>query len=280
MRWIRDVFGNDKVVVGMVHLPALPGTPLYDERGGLELIRRRTAADLETLQAAGFDSVMFCNENDRPYVFEAGVETAAVMAAVIAELRPTISVPFGVDVLWDPKAALAVARATGAAFVREVLTGVYASEFGTWNTSVGETLRYRRQIDATDVRLLANICAEFAAPLAARPLGAVAQGVATVTLADAICVSGAMTGSSVDPAQLREVREALPDGVVFANTGVRESTVGDILSIADGVVIGTSLKVDGITWNPVDPGRAKSFMERVGEVRAEAEARKRSRSRR
>jgi membrane complex biogenesis BtpA family protein len=202
------------------------------------------------------------------------------MASVIAELRPMISVPFGVDVLWDPKAALAVAKATGAAFVREVLTGVYASEFGTWNTSIGETLRYRRQIDATDVRLLANICAEFAAPLAARPLGAVAQGVAAVTLADAICVSGAMTGSSVDPAQLREVREALPDGVVFANTGVKEATVADILSMADGVVVGTSLKVDGITWNAVDPGRAKSFMERVGEARNKVPARRRSRIRR
>src|SRR5215469_9197547 len=142
MTWLRDVFGEDKVAIGMVHLPALPGAPLYDGSTGIAGIRDRASADLEALQAAGFDAVMFCNENDRPYVFTAGIETVAAMSAVIAELRPLVSVPFGVDVLWDPRAALAVAKATGAAFVREIFTGAYVSDFGIWNTAVGETLRY------------------------------------------------------------------------------------------------------------------------------------------
>src|SRR5437773_7737142 len=119
----------------MVHLPALPGSPLYDADRGMALVRERTLADLQALQTAGFDGVMFCNENDRPYVFAPGPETAAAMSAVVGELREAISVPFGIDVLWDPRAALAVAQATGAAFVREVLTGAYGSDFGLWNTS-------------------------------------------------------------------------------------------------------------------------------------------------
>jgi uncharacterized protein len=270
MTWLQDVFGKDKVAIGMVHLPALPGAPLYDERSGIAGIRDRAAADLEELQAAGFDAVMFCNENDRPYVFTAGFETVAAMSSVIAELRPLVSVPFGVDVLWDPRAALAVAKATGAAFVREIFTGAYVSDFGIWNTAVGETLRYRRQIDATDVRILTNISAEFASPLGDRKLDVVARGVSLISLADAVCVSGSMTGASIDGGQLKAVRAALPDGVLFANTGVNEDTVQEILTVADGVIVGTSLKVDGITWHPVSRSRASSFMRRVDEARAVA----------
>jgi len=270
--WLSDVFGAEKVAIGMVHLPALPGSPLHDDDGGMELVGERTAADLLALQAAGFDGVMFCNENDRPYVFTAGIETVAAMSAVIGALRGVVSVPFGVDVLWDPRAALAVAKATGAQFVREIFTGAYGSEFGLWNTSPGETLRYRRQIGAGNVRILTNISAEFAKPLVDRPIGVVARGVALISLADGLCVSGPMTGESVDRSELREVCDAIPDTVVFANTGVNESTVDDVLAIADGIVVGTSLKVDGITWNAVDEGRARLFMDRVRAARGELAA--------
>jgi hypothetical protein len=270
--WLTDVFGVDKVAIGMVHLPALPGSPLHDADGGMDLVRERTAADLIALQNAGFDGVMFCNENDRPYTFEAGIETVAAMSAVIGELRDRVSVPFGADVLWDPRAALAVAKATGARFVREIFTGAYGSEFGFWNTSPGETLRYRRQIDAGDVRVLTNISAEFAAPLVDRPIDVVARGVALISLADGLCVSGPMTGASVDSSELRAVCDAIPETVVFANTGVNESTVEDVLAVADGVVVGTSLKLDGITWNAVDADRARRFMERVRAARERTEA--------
>ncbi len=270
--WLADSFGAEKVAIGMVHLPALPGSPLYDVQGDMELILNRTRSDLLALQAAGFDSVMFCNENDRPYVFTVGPETVAAMSAVIGQLRNSITVPFGVDVLWDPRAALAVAKATGALFVREIFTGAYGSDFGIWNTSPGETLRYRSQIGANGVRILTNISAEFAAPLVERPIDVVARGVALISLADAVCVSGPMTGASVDSSQLRTVCNALPDTAVFANTGVNESTVAEILSLADGVVVGTSLKVDGITWNPVDEDRARRFMTRVTEMRSPVRA--------
>lgn len=267
MTWIKDVFGADKVAIAMVHLPALPGSPLYDESRAMAFVREHTAADLDALQAAGFDAVMFCNENDRPYVFTAGREVVAAMAATVGELRSRLSIPFGVDVLWDPCAALAIAHATGASFVREVFTGAYASDFGMWNTAPGEALRYRRQIGAGNVRILTNINAEFAAPLAPRPLELVARGAEVISLADAICVSGPMTGESVDRSELQTVRDALPNSVVFANTGVNENTVAEILEVADGVVVGTSLKVDGVTWNAVDETRARRFMERVREAR-------------
>jgi membrane complex biogenesis BtpA family protein len=268
--WLTEVFGTEKVAVGMVHLPALPGSPLYDETGGMKYVRERTAADLDALQGAHFDGVMFCNENDRPYVFEVGVETVAAMTAVISELRSLISVPFGVDVLWDPCAALAVAKATGAGFIREIITGAYVSDFGIWDTSPGKTLRYRRTIDAANVRILTNISAEFASPLAPRPIEVVAKGVSMISLTDGLCVSGAMTGASIDKSQLRSVRNAVPETILFANTGVAETTVAEILSLADGVIVGTSLKVDGVTWNAVDRARAATFMENVQAARSQA----------
>ena len=95
----------------------------------------------------------------------------------------------------------------------------------------------------------------------------VARGAALISLADAICVSGVMTGTEVDGAQLRAVRDVLPETVVFANTGVNEENVEEILGVADGVIVGTSLKVDGITWNPVDEARARRLMARVNEAR-------------
>ena len=269
MTWLDKTFGKPKVAIGMVHLAALPGSPLYDDAAGMPSIIEEAAQDLVALQDAGFDGVMFCNENDRPYVFEAGPETVAAMTTVVCALLPRIEVPFGVDVLWDPRAAIAIAKVVGAAFVREVLTGAYASDFGVWNTSIGETMRYRRQIDATGVKIMANISAEFAQPLADRPLEKVAKGVDLIALADAMCVSGPMTGSSVDPQQLKLAREAVPGAVLFANTGVNEDTIEKVLSSADGVVVGTSVKVDGVTWNPVSTERAAKFMKRFEEVRAQ-----------
>ena len=115
------VFESSKPVIGMVHLGAMPGTPLHDPEADLVAAAR---ADLLALQAAGFDAVMFGNENDRPYELEVDTASTATMAAIIGELKSEITVPFGVNVLWDPMASVALGAATGAAFVREIFTGV------------------------------------------------------------------------------------------------------------------------------------------------------------
>src|SRR4051794_41903133 len=107
----------------MVHLPALPGTPLYDAAGGMTAIREAVRRDLEALQTGGIHAILFCNENDRPYRLDAGFASVAAMTDVIASLRNELSVPFGVNVLWGPKATLAVAGAAGAALLRGSVGG-------------------------------------------------------------------------------------------------------------------------------------------------------------
>lgn len=259
-RTLEATFGTSKPVIGMVHFPPLPGTPLFDAEAGLDGITASIRADLDALQSGGIDAVMFGNEGDRPYQTKAGLETVATMASVISAVRPSIRVPFGVDVLWDPKAALAVAMATRAQFVREVFTGVFAGDLGLWTTACGEALRYRRNIHATDVKLLFTINAEFAAPVGERDLAAIAQSVVFSSLPDVLCVSGPITGQSGGPDQLRSVKAASREVPVFANTGVTAETVASILDVCDGAIVGTYFKRDGVTWNAVDPERVKALM--------------------
>lgn len=261
------VFRVRKPVIAMVHLRALPGTPLYD--GDLEGIVKAAEEDLQALQEAGVDAVMFGNENDRPYELSVDRASVATMAYVIGRLHPSIRVPFGVDVLWDPSATMALAAATGAAFAREVFTGVYASDMGLWEGRAAEALRYRKRLLRDDLFLLYNISAEFASPLDTRQLAQRARSAHFSSLADALLVSGPLTGEGVHLEHLRAVKEALPHVPVLANTGVRHETVGEILQIADGVVVGTALKREGFTWNPVDPERARRFMEIARKARGE-----------
>jgi membrane complex biogenesis BtpA family protein len=267
MSWLNEIFGHERAIIGMVHFPALPGTPLYDDRASLRPILDRLLRDVEALQAGGIDGLMFCNENDRPYVMQADPVVVAVMARMIGEILHTIKVPFGVDVLWDPVAAIAIAKATGGQWVREVFTGIYASDMGLWDTRCGEVLRYRKQIDAGHIRLLFNICAEFAAPLGGRDIADVARSVTFSSLPDALCISGSMTGTMVEVADLARVKAAVPGMVVLANTGTTVANIAEQLSVADGAVVGTSLKRDGITWNPVDVERVRAFMDAVAAVR-------------
>jgi membrane complex biogenesis BtpA family protein len=268
MSVFRQIFQRDKVVIAMAHFPPLPGTPLYDESRGIQGIYESVRADVAALQSGGVDGIMFGNEGDRPYQTRVGPEVVAAMAAVIGRLTSDLTVPFGVDVLWDPIAALAVAKATGARWIREIMTGVYASDMGLWNTDCGRALRFRRQIGAGDVKMLFNIKAEFAHPLDARRIEDIARSVVFSSLADAIAVSGPITGAPVDQSELERVKHAVPDVAVLANTGVRRDTVAEILRVADGVVVGTSMKEDGVTWNPVDAARVRAFMAEVNRIRA------------
>src|SRR5271166_1998471 len=143
---LQESFGTSKPVIAMVHFPGLPGRPRHDRAGGRARLLDVVGRDLEVLQDAGVDAVLFCNEADIPYQLAVGPEIPAAMAAVIGELRPSIRVPFGVNILWDAKASLAVARATGATFIREVLTGVYESDLGIIEPALGDLAAYRDAI--------------------------------------------------------------------------------------------------------------------------------------
>jgi membrane complex biogenesis BtpA family protein len=257
---LHNLFGTGKPIIAMLHARALPGRPRHDAPAGMKPILDALARDLDTLQAAGVDGLLFCNEADLPYRLQTGPETAAAMAALVGELNQEIHVPFGIDIVWDPVASLAVARATGACFVREVFTGVYESDLGLMRPGIGA--------GAEDVAVFANVTPEFASPLGHRTTAERARGAVFLGV-DAILITGPITGLPTSIEELQTVKAAVPGTAVLASTGVTAGTIKRTLNTADGAIVGTHLKHDGVTWNPVDPVRAAAFMAAATRAKAE-----------
>jgi membrane complex biogenesis BtpA family protein len=245
----------------------MPGDPQFDRKKGVPWVVETARRELAALQAGGVDGVMFSNEFSLPYVTRVEPVVVATMARVLGEIRGEIGVPFGVNVLWDPAASIDLAAATGALFVREIFTGVYASDFGLWDTRCGEVVRHRQAIGADKVRLLFNIVPEAAAYLAPRDPAEIARSTVFNGRPDALCVSGITAGVEASADVLSRVKQAVPGTIVLANTGVKPENVEQQLAVADGAIVGTTFKRDGHTWNEVDVDRVRAFMNRVREIR-------------
>jgi membrane complex biogenesis BtpA family protein len=266
---LERTFGVRKPVIAMLHLPGLPGRPWHDVAGGIGRAVDVVGRDLAVLQDAGVDGLMFCNEADVPYQLAVGPEIVAAMSSVIGQLRRDVRIPFGCNLLWDAIASLAVARATGAVFVREVMTGVYESDLGMIEPHIGEIAAFRQAIGASDVLLFDNIAPEFASAIGHRTVADRARGAAFLG-ADAILISGPAAGTQFAMSDLVAAKEAVPSTPVIANTGVRASTIEHIFKVADGAIVGTSLKRDGVTWNEVDADRARALVDAARAARAVA----------
>jgi len=267
MSWLNEMFGVSKPIIAMCHMLALPGDPRYNVEKGLDWVIECARRDLHALQDGGVDAVMFSNEASLPYLTRVEPITYVTMARVIGELRGEIKVPYGVNVLWDPKASLDLAMATGAQFVREIFSGIYASDFGLWNTNCGEVVRHQHAIHAERVKLLFNIVPEAAVYLGHRDVADIARSTVFNLRPDALCVSGLTAGVASSTETLRRVKEAVPNTPVFANTGVRPENIREQLDVADGAVTGTAFKRDGYIWNEVEAGRVREFMKIVRECR-------------
>lgn len=263
--WLRSVFSVDKPVIAMLHLSALPGDPGFDSRAGLSAVIDRAKEELAALQEGGVDGVMISNEFSLPYLTKTEPITAITMARIIGELLGDIEVPLGVNVLWDGSASIDLAVATGARYVREIFTGVYASDFGLWNTNVGEVARHRQRVGGGEVKLFFNVVPESAIYLADRSLKSIIETTVFATLPDAICVSGSTAGAPTDPESLALVKAASGDVPVFVNTGVQAYNIARQLSVADGAIVGTYFKEGGVFENRADRARVEELM---GEARA------------
>lgn len=256
-------FGQRHLMIGMVHLLPLPGAPLYDAAGGMRRIVAQARAEAEILADAGFHALLYCNEADMPYQTRLESETIAAMAAITVEVQARIALPFGINLLIDPAASVAVAHATGARFVRAFVTGGYVGDMGILNTDGAGVLRLRSRIGARAVHILANVTAGFSVPLAPRPIADAAKGAVFIGLADAVVVNAAAAGVAVDGATLAAVAAAVPDTPVVVGTGAAEHNVAALMDVADGFIVGSAIKQDGRTLNPVDPARARAFMAAV-----------------
>jgi membrane complex biogenesis BtpA family protein len=251
--------GARKVLIGMVHLQPLPGSPFDPGRSPADILAA-AQRDLDVLLEAGFDAVSFSNEGDRPYATAIPAAQIAVFTHVLSRLTADLPVPFGCGMLIDPRAGLAVARAVGAHFVR-LSFGTMVGSYGVLTEDPAEVLRYRRAIGADEVALYLNLSPHFSTSLDTRPLAEIVATTAFLCEPDALQVHGAGAGVPPSRDDVVAVRAAAPGTPVLVASGVTAETVGDALALADGVIVGTSLKRDGVIWNPVDPDRARAFVE-------------------
>lgn len=261
---MHDLFDSATPLIGMVHLPPLPGSPGYGgSRGDL---RAAALADALALTDNGFDALLVENYGDAPFYPDAVPKhVVAELTATVRELSLAVDCPFGVNVLRnDAQGALAVAAATGGSFVRvNVHTGASVTDQGVLEGSAHETLRVRECLDA-DVAVLADIDVKHATTLGERDVRAVATETIDRGLADGLVVSGPATGESADDKQLRAVLDARDDATrdvpVLLGSGVTAENVGNLLERADGAIVGTAVKRDGETSNPVDPERVQRLV--------------------
>ncbi|MBE0565735.1 MAG: BtpA/SgcQ family protein [Krumholzibacteria bacterium] len=257
--------------VGMIHLQPLPGSPRWG--GDLAAVRAAALRDADALVEAGWGAVMVENYHDVPFFPEAvPAHTVAALTALVGAVRerhPGLVV--GVNVLRnDAAAALGVAAATGARFVRvNVHAGAAVTDQGPLAGRAWHTLRLRRELGLEDVGILADVRVKHARPLVERSLAEEAADLRLRGLADALIVTGPATGAPVALDDLRAVRAALPDCPLLAGSGATADTVAELLRHADGCIVGSSLqRPEPATGRPApDPGRAHAFLAAVAAAR-------------
>ena len=247
-------------LIGVVHLHPLPGAPGYG--GSFERTLAAATDDARRLEEAGFDAVIVENFGDAPFFADrVPPVTVAAMTRAVAEVASAIQAPVGVNVLRnDAAAALAVAAATGAAFIRvNVLTGTMTTDQGLITGRAAQVMRLRREL-GIDTKVYADVMVKHAVPPPGMTIELATADTVRRGMADGIIVSGEATGAKPDRDVVRRAVTAAAGTPVLIGSGATESTVADLLGVASGVIVGTALKVDGITTNPVDPSRAAAFV--------------------
>jgi membrane complex biogenesis BtpA family protein len=247
-------------LVGVVHLGALPGAPRF--RGDLAPVLQAAEADARALADGGADALIVENFGDAPF-FATAVppETIAAMTlAVHAVQQAAPGLPVGVNVLRnDAAAALGIAAATGAAFVRiNVHTGAMVTDQGIIEGRAAETVRLRERL-CPGLPLLCDVHVKHAVPLGGGDLAVAARDTWHRGLAAALIVSGTGTGTGVDPADLDTVRAAVPEAPVWIGSGLTLESLPVLGSRCDGAIVGTTLKHGGSVDAPVDAGRVRAL---------------------
>jgi uncharacterized protein len=248
-------------LIGMVHVAPLPGSPRWG--GSMERVVAAALADARALIEGGMDALLVENHGDAPFT-PGRVEpaTVAALAVVAREVRAALpAATLGINVLKnDARAALAVACAVGARFIRvNVHAGAVVADQGLVQADAYHTLRDRRLLGA-DVRIFADVGGKHATPLAPVDLEQHARDLRHRGLADGLVVSGPATGAATSIADVKRVRGAVSDVPILIGSGATPDTAAELLSIADGLIVGTSVKRDGDVAQPVDPERVRRLV--------------------
>jgi membrane complex biogenesis BtpA family protein len=250
-------------VVGVVHLPPLPGSARGGPAGDFDALLDGACRDAEAWATGGADALIVENFGDAPFRKDA-VEPHVVAAMTVAVLRvrEASGLPVGVNVLRnDVLSAVSVAAMAGGAFVRaNVYVGAALTDQGVIEGRAAEVQGLLRRLGSS-VAVWADVDVKHAVPIAPRPLGDLAEDAVERGLAAAVIVTGRATGQPASLDDLRAVRAAVPGTPLYVGSGASAATIPSLLSVADGVIVGTAAKVDGVLANPVDPERVRRMVE-------------------
>ena len=255
-------------VVGVIHLPPLPGSVRGSSARDLEEILEKVRRDAVTWASGGANALIIENFGDVPFHKGAvGPETVSAMTLAVSLACAESGLPVGVNVLRnDVEAAVAIAAMAGGRFVRaNVYAGAAVTDQGLIEGRADAVQALIRRLDAS-ISVWADVDVKHAAQLSPRPIGELAEDAVQRGLASAVIVSGAGTGQPTNPVDLQAVRAALPSTPIYVGSGATDATLPSLLTIADGAIIGTAAKVDGIVGNPVDPRRVRALVASAQEV--------------
>jgi membrane complex biogenesis BtpA family protein len=259
---IREIFGRDKALIGMIHCPAFPGAPRY--RGAdMNTIYDACMRDAEALIEGGMHGLMIENHGDVPFSKpeNIGYETAAFMSVVTDRIARAVGVPLGVNVLANaPIPAFAIALAGGAKFIRvNQWANAYVANEGFIEGRAAEAMRYRSALRAEHIKVFADSHVKHGshAIVADRSIAELTRDLAFFD-ADGVIATGQRTGNAATVEEIEEIAAAthLP---LLVGSGVNKANVVEILKRTSGVIVASSLKVDGVWWNPVDVERVRTF---------------------
>lgn len=258
---LKHLFQTENPILGVVHLLPLPTSARWG--GNFRQVMDRAEQEATALAAGGIDGIIVENFFDAPFT-KAQVDpaTIAAMTLIMDRLAGLVAVPLGVNVLRnDAKSAMAIAACTGAKFIRvNVLTGVMATDQGVIEGNAHELLKYRRELDA-EVAILADVLVKHAHPLSTPHLHAAIHDTVERGLADAVILSGWATGHPPKMEEIKEARDVAGNTPILIGSGATWENVGNLLQVADGAIVASSLKRQGMITEPIDPLRVSQFME-------------------
>ncbi len=270
LRSLKDLFGVEKPIIGMVHLMPLPGSPAY-EGCDMNVIVENALRDAKVLVENGVNGLIVENMWDLPYFVGRNVppEETAAHAVAAREVVKSVNVPVGITVIHNGgRVALGIAKAAGAKFIRVCLyTGAMVWDTGEFDHgNAAELMRLRKFLYAENIKFFADVYKKHAVMFP----GIDPKTHATWTdfyMADAVIVTGKMTGSPPDPELVKEVKEVVGETPVLIGSGLNPENAKELLKYADGAIVGTYFKVKGLTQNPVDSERVRKLMSIVEEIR-------------
>lgn len=264
---LEPSFDCNPLLVGVVHLAALPGAPLYG--GSLEHVLESARADAVALQEGGCDAIIVENFGDVPfYPRSVPPETVAAMAICVKAVRDGVrELPVGVNVLRnDAAAALGLCAATGANFIRvNVHNSAAVTDQGILEGQAAQTVRERERL-CPDVAILTDVHVKHASPLGSESPAEAATDALHRGLADAVIITGAGTGRSPSREVLSHVRRFVGKSPVLIGSGLTDANAERLLECADGAIVGTWFKVDGLLANPIDIERVRRLRELVDSI--------------